>query len=80
MTSQPKHLGHFYRMKIEFFFVFFIFGITQVDIDELSEIADDFEVSSVPVLVVMKDGKVEKKMVGLQDTDKIRNWVQSAVK
>lgn len=52
----------------------------QVDIDELSEIADDFEVSSVPVLVVIKDGKVEKRMVGLQDTDKIRNWVQSAVK
>lgn len=53
---------------------------TQVDIDELSEIADDFEVSSVPVLIVIKDGKVEKRMVGLQDTDKIRTWVQSAVK
>lgn len=52
----------------------------QVDIDELTEIADDFDVSSVPVLVVIKDGKVEKRMVGLQDTDKIRNWVQSAVK
>lgn len=52
----------------------------QVDIDELSEIADDFDVSSVPVLVVIKDGKVEKKMVGLQDTDKIRTWVQSSIK
>ncbi|XP_055319990.1 thioredoxin C-1-like isoform X2 [Sitodiplosis mosellana] len=54
--------------------------LAKVDIDELTEIADDFDVSSVPVLVVIKDGKVEKRMVGLQDTDKIRSWVQSAVK
>ncbi|XP_031641284.1 uncharacterized protein LOC116352676 [Contarinia nasturtii] len=54
--------------------------LAKVDIDELSEIADDFDVSSVPVLVVIKDGKVEKRMVGLQDTDKIRSWVQSAIK
>lgn len=59
---------------------YFVFDIRQVDIDELTEIADDFDVSSVPVLVVMKDGKVEKRMVGLQDTDKIRSWIQSAVK
>lgn len=72
--------------KLESLFIFleltmchFIWNL-QVDIDELTEIADDFDVSSVPVLVVIRDGKVEKRMVGLQDTDKIRSWVQSAVK
>lgn len=56
------------------------FDRSQVDIDELTEIADDFEISSVPVLIVIKDGKVQKKIVGLQDTDKLRTWVQSAIK
>lgn len=67
------------KKKIQSTFFFFHIQL-QVDIDELTEIADDFDVSSVPVLVVIRDGKVEKRMVGLQDTDKIRTWVQSAVK
>lgn len=50
-----------------------------MDIDELSELALDYEVSSVPVLLVIKDGKVQKRLVGLQDTDQLRTWVQSAV-
>lgn len=52
----------------------------QVDIDEHSELALDYDVASVPVLLVVRDGKVEKRLVGLQDTDKLRQWVQSAVK
>lgn len=54
--------------------------INQVDIDELTDIADDFEIQSVPVLIVIKDGKVKEKMVGCQDTDKIRTWLQRAIK
>lgn len=52
----------------------------QVDIDEFSELALDYDVASVPVLLVIKDGKVQKRLVGLQDTDKLRSWVESAVK
>lgn len=51
-----------------------------MDIDEHSDLALDYDVSSVPVLVIMKDGKEVKRLVGLQDEDKLRNWVQKSVK
>ncbi|XP_055913015.1 thioredoxin, mitochondrial [Eupeodes corollae] len=54
-------------------------ALAKVDIDEHSELALDYEVASVPVLMVIKDGKVLKKLVGLQDTDKLRDWVDKAV-
>lgn len=54
--------------------------VSQVDIDEHSDLALDYDVSSVPVLVIMKDGKEVKRLVGLQDEDKLRNWVLKSVK
>lgn len=52
----------------------------QVDIDEHSDLALDYNVSSVPVLVILQDGKEVKRMVGLQDADKLRHWVLNSVK
>ncbi|XP_030386442.1 thioredoxin, mitochondrial [Scaptodrosophila lebanonensis] len=54
--------------------------LAKVDIDEHSELALDYDVAAVPVLVVMKNGKEVQRMVGLQDEDKIRAWVEAAVK
>ncbi|XP_055387162.1 thioredoxin-like [Condylostylus longicornis] len=53
--------------------------LAKVDIDEHSDLALDYDVASVPVLMVMKNGKVQNRLVGLQDTDKIREWVDKAV-
>ncbi|XP_067647686.1 thioredoxin, mitochondrial [Eurosta solidaginis] len=53
--------------------------LAKVDIDEHSELALDYDVAAVPVLLVMKEGKVVNRMVGLQDTDKIRAWIDKAV-
>lgn len=50
-----------------------------MDIDEFTDLALDYEVQSVPVLLVIKNGKEQKRLVGLQDTDKLRNWVENAV-
>lgn len=50
--------------------------LAKVDIDEQSDLALDYEVSSVPVLVAIKNGKVQQRMVGLQDTDKLRKWIE----
>lgn len=47
-----------------------------MDIDEQTDLALDYEVSSVPVLLAMKDGKVQQRLVGLQDTDKLRKWIE----
>lgn len=46
-----------------------------MDIDEQTDLALDYEVSSVPVLVAIKNGKVQQRLVGLQDTDKLRKWI-----
>lgn len=54
-------------------------NLAKVDIDEHSEIALDYDVSSVPVLVAIRDGKIQDRVVGLQDTDKLRNWVAKQV-
>ncbi|EDW78803.1 thioredoxin, mitochondrial [Drosophila tropicalis] len=54
--------------------------LAKVDIDEHSELALDYDVAAVPVLVVMQNGKELQRMVGLQDEDKIRAWVAAAVK
>ncbi|EDW69759.1 thioredoxin, mitochondrial [Drosophila novamexicana] len=54
--------------------------LAKVDIDEHSELALDYDVGAVPVLMVMQNGKEVQRMVGLQDEDKIRAWVATAVK
>lgn len=52
----------------------------QVDIDELTDLSLEYDVQAVPVLAVMKNGKIVNKMVGLQDTDKLRKWVTDNIK
>ncbi|KAF7993788.1 hypothetical protein HCN44_010395 [Aphidius gifuensis] len=49
--------------------------LAKVDIDEHTDLALDYKVESVPVLIAMKDGKVLDRIVGLQDTDKLRTFV-----
>ncbi|XP_076680310.1 thioredoxin, mitochondrial [Andrena cerasifolii] len=49
--------------------------LAKVDIDENSDLALDYQVGSVPVLIVMKDGKVLDRIVGLQDVDKLRQFI-----
>lgn len=34
-----------------------------------------FQVSVVPELILMKDGKVQGKMIGLQDEDKLKHFI-----
>ncbi|XP_073836142.1 thioredoxin, mitochondrial [Musca autumnalis] len=54
-------------------------NLAKVDIDEHSELALDYDVAAVPVLMAMKGGKVINRMVGLQDTDKLRAWIDKTV-
>ncbi|XP_069701160.1 thioredoxin, mitochondrial [Periplaneta americana] len=53
--------------------------LAKVDIDENTDLALDYEVGSVPVLIAIKNGKVEERLVGLQDTDKLRKFVEKVV-
>ncbi|NP_001232945.1 uncharacterized protein LOC100159766 [Acyrthosiphon pisum] len=49
--------------------------LAKVDIDDNAEIAMEYGVSVVPELVLMKDGKVQGKMIGLQDEDKLKHFI-----
>lgn len=54
-------------------------NLAKVDIDDYSDLALDYEVAAVPVLLAIRNGKVEGRMVGLQDTDKLRKFVNDVV-
>lgn len=54
-------------------------ALAKVDIDEQTELALDYGVSSVPVLLVFKNGKPETRVVGLQDADKLRTWINKVI-
>ncbi|XP_053982216.1 thioredoxin, mitochondrial-like [Hylaeus anthracinus] len=49
--------------------------LAKVDIDENSDLALDYEVGSIPVLIAMKDGKVLDRIVGLHDIDELKQFV-----
>ena len=51
----------------------------KIDVDKLGAIAQEFQVSSIPTLVVLKDGKLIGKMVGLQDGNDLVSMLQSQV-
>lgn len=53
--------------------------LAKVDIDEQTDLALDYDVSSVPVLLAVKNGKVQQRLVGLQDTDKLRKFVEQMI-
>lgn len=54
-------------------------NLAKVDIDENTDLAMDYEVGSVPVLLAIRNGKVEHRLVGLQDTDKLRKWIDQVI-
>ena len=49
--------------------------IKNVNVDEEEELAAMFRVSSIPLLVVMKDGKVVNSAVGVRPKDQIVNML-----
>ena len=51
-------------------------SIFKVNIDESPETAQKYEVSSIPTLVLLKDGKEAKKTVGLKDKDFLLAMIQ----
>nr|CAD7570041.1 unnamed protein product [Timema californicum] len=46
---------------------------------EYGEIEVRISVGSVPALIAIKDGKIQERLVGLQDTDKLRKFVDKVV-
>lgn len=45
--------------------------VGKVNVDEQKELAREFRVLSIPTLVVIKDGKIEKRKMGAMSKDQI---------
>lgn len=50
--------------------------VGKVNVDEQPELAQAFNVMSIPTLVVMKDGKVANSVVGVQSKNAILSMIQ----
>ena len=46
--------------------------VLKVDVDELSDLARQFRVMSIPTLVVLKDGKMTKRELGYMPLERLK--------
>lgn len=53
--------------------------VAKVDVDAAPGVAQRFGVSSIPTLVVLKDGQVHQKFVGLQGEAALRQAIEQAL-
>ncbi len=54
--------------------------IAKLDIDQAQEIASSYQVTSVPTLILFKDGKEVGRLVGLRDAGTIKEFILSAAR
>ncbi len=47
------------------------YDIIKVDVDESPEIAEKLEIDTIPTMIIYKDGKICKKIIGLIEKDEI---------
>lgn len=50
--------------------------VGKVNVDEERELADQFSVVSIPMLVLMKNGKVVSTLVGYRPMDAVEDWLR----
>lgn len=51
--------------------------VAKLDIDQASQTTSSLQITSVPTLILFKDGKEVKRVVGVKDLDYLLNLVQS---
>lgn len=54
------------------------FKALKADVNVEPELADSFQVSSLPTLLIFRDGEVVDRLVGYHDTEKLREAIQRA--
>ncbi len=53
--------------------------VAKVDTDRSVNVASKFEVTSIPTLILFKDGQVVKRVVGLKDLDALKKLVSEVL-
>jgi len=51
------------------------FNFFNADVDENSDLAVEFEISSIPAIAVLKDGKVAAMSVGFKPKDALKDFI-----
>ncbi len=51
-----------------------------VNVDEQPELSEKFEVSSIPTLLLFKNGKMIANRVGAASKESLREWINSSMK
>ena len=54
-------------------------AIAKVDIDAAQKVASQFQITSVPTMILFKDGKEINRLVGLKNADAIKSVILAAV-
>lgn len=54
------------------------FVIGKLDVDANPKISQQFDVMSIPTMIILKDGKEVKRFVGFQDADTLKKALASA--
>ncbi len=53
--------------------------IAKVDVDECQETAQKHQITSVPTIILFKDGSEIDRVIGLQDGESLKTMVQKAI-
>jgi len=53
-------------------------SIGKVDIDNEQKTAAQFQITSVPTMILFKDGKEVNRLIGLRNADAIKKFIMSA--
>lgn len=53
--------------------------IAKIDIDSEQKTASHFQITSVPTLILFKNGKEVNRMIGLRNADAIKDFIESAL-
>ncbi|MCX8196753.1 MAG: thioredoxin [Candidatus Micrarchaeota archaeon] len=52
----------------------------KVNVDEQPELAEKFGISSIPTLVLFKEGKIVANRVGAASKETLKSWIQASLK
>lgn len=53
--------------------------VAKIDIDEDQKVASQFQVTSVPTMILFKDGKEINRFIGLRDFDTIKEFIDDVL-
>lgn len=53
-------------------------SVIKIDIDQAQKVTEDLQITSVPTLILFKNGKEVKRIIGLRDADFIKGFVLAA--